>query len=125
MLPGSKGHLVALLSKIWLLVVPIIWLLFVEKENLKVQYPKGRDLLAGVGLGLLMLCIILIVYWFGSLLRLACDNIMLIGRVPSRGDLVMVLLNLLLNLAWIHQPYFCRYSNFPDWLATYLFLTKM
>ncbi|WP_442949475.1 hypothetical protein [Nostoc sp.] len=60
-----------------------------------------------------------------SLLRLACDNIMPIGRVPSRGDLVMVLLNLLLNLAWIHQPHFCRYSNFPDWLATYLCLTKM
>ncbi|MCC5644403.1 CPBP family intramembrane metalloprotease [Nostoc sp. CHAB 5824] len=63
MLPGAKGHLVALLSKIWLLAVPIIWLLFVDKENLKFQYAKGRDLLAGVGLGLLMLCIILIVYW--------------------------------------------------------------
>ncbi|MEH1841409.1 MAG: CPBP family intramembrane glutamic endopeptidase [Nostoc sp.] len=63
MLPGLKGHLVALLSKIWMFIIPIIWLLFIDKENLKVQYPKKRDLLAGVGLGLLMLCIMWIVYW--------------------------------------------------------------
>jgi uncharacterized protein len=61
--PGSIGHLFGLLSKIWLLVLPIIWLLFVDKENLKVQYAKKHDLLAGVGLGLLMLSIILISYW--------------------------------------------------------------
>ncbi|MDF5706682.1 MAG: type II CAAX endopeptidase family protein [Nostoc sp. S4] len=61
--PGIIGHLIAFLSKIWLLVVPIIWLLFIDKENLKVQYPKGRDLLAGIGLGLLMLSIMLIIYW--------------------------------------------------------------
>lgn len=63
MLPGLKGHLVALLSKIWMLLLPTIWLLFVDKDNLKVEYPKKRDFLAGVGLGLLMLCIMLIVYW--------------------------------------------------------------
>ncbi|WP_375509356.1 CPBP family intramembrane glutamic endopeptidase [uncultured Nostoc sp.] len=63
MLPGLTGNLVALLSKIWMLVLPIIWLLFIDKENLKVQYPKRRELLTGVGLGLLMLCIMLIVYW--------------------------------------------------------------
>ncbi|MEH2207273.1 MAG: CPBP family intramembrane glutamic endopeptidase [Nostoc sp.] len=62
-LPGFQGHLVALLAKIWLLILPIIWLLFVDKESLKFEYPKRRDLLAGVGLGLLMLGIILIVYW--------------------------------------------------------------
>ncbi|MEH2286853.1 hypothetical protein [Nostoc sp.] len=62
-LPGFPGHLVALLSKIWLLILPITWLLFIDKENFKFEYPKIRDLLAGVGLGLLMLGIMLIVYW--------------------------------------------------------------
>jgi uncharacterized protein len=62
-LPGLFGQLVALLSKIWLLVVPIIWLFWVDKGDLKVQYTKGRDLLAGVGLGLLMFSIILVAYW--------------------------------------------------------------
>ncbi|MEH2193732.1 MAG: CPBP family intramembrane glutamic endopeptidase [Nostoc sp.] len=62
-LPGIIGHLIALFSKIWLLAIPIIWLLFVDKENLKFEYPKGRDLLVGAGLGLLMLSIILTFYW--------------------------------------------------------------
>ncbi len=34
-----------------------------DKGDLKVQYAKRRDLLAGVGLGLLMFSIILIAYW--------------------------------------------------------------
>ncbi|GAA6615994.1 CPBP family intramembrane glutamic endopeptidase [Scytonema sp. NUACC26] len=62
-LPGLFGHLVALLSKIWLLVVPIVWLFYVDKGDLKIQFAKGRDLLAGVGLGLLMFSIISIAYW--------------------------------------------------------------
>lgn len=63
LLPGQFGHLAAILSKIWLLVVPLIWLFWVDKSNWKIQYPKQRDLLPGVGFGLLMFSIILIAYW--------------------------------------------------------------
>ncbi|MBD2527615.1 CPBP family intramembrane glutamic endopeptidase [Nostoc sp. FACHB-133] len=62
-LPGLEGYLVALLSKVWLLLFPVIWLSFVDKNALKIQYPKRSDLLAGVGLGLIMLFVILTVYW--------------------------------------------------------------
>ncbi|MBW4565177.1 MAG: hypothetical protein KME32_29600 [Mojavia pulchra JT2-VF2] len=63
-LPGVLGNLVAIFSKIWMLIVPIVWLFFIEPENLnlKVQQAQGRNLLVGLGLGLLMLGIILIIY---------------------------------------------------------------
>jgi membrane protease YdiL (CAAX protease family) len=54
---------VAIASKIWLLVLPIVWWFWVDKGDFKVQYPKQRDLLPGIALGVLMLGIIFITYW--------------------------------------------------------------
>ncbi|BAB78113.1 CPBP family intramembrane glutamic endopeptidase (plasmid) [Anabaena sp. FACHB-709] len=68
-LPGILGTSVALFSKIWMLLVPIVWLVFIEPEDfhLKAQQAQGRDLLVGLGLGLLMLGMILMTYkWLGS-----------------------------------------------------------
>jgi len=54
---------VAIVSKFWLLVVPIVWWFWFDKGNLNVGYAKQRDLLSGIILGLLMLCIIFVAYW--------------------------------------------------------------
>ncbi|GAB4201015.1 MAG: hypothetical protein Fur006_53100 [Coleofasciculaceae cyanobacterium] len=61
--PGTFGHLVAIVSKIWLLILPLVWWFRVDKGHLNVQYPKQRDLLPGIVLGLLMLCIMFVAYW--------------------------------------------------------------
>jgi hypothetical protein len=62
-LPGFQGHLIALLSKVWLLLFPVFWLYFIDKTILKIQYPRKEEFLIGAGLGLVMLCIMLTVYW--------------------------------------------------------------
>jgi membrane protease YdiL (CAAX protease family) len=52
--PGPVGQTVYALCKAWLLVLPLFWLLRVEKGELSWSPPRPGGLLAGLALGLLI-----------------------------------------------------------------------
>jgi membrane protease YdiL (CAAX protease family) len=62
--PGTVGQTVLFLTKIWMLVLPLVWLVGVDKNTVQIPLPKRRDLMAGVVLGSLMFVVILAAYWF-------------------------------------------------------------
>lgn len=61
--PGMGGQIVLIICQIWLLVVPVAWLLWIEQQPLKIPKPKRRDWLLGTIVGLLMFSLILAIYW--------------------------------------------------------------
>jgi hypothetical protein len=62
-IPGTVGQLLFVLTRVWILALPLIWLFWVDQERLIVSLPLRRDFLAGTILGLLMFGIILGAYW--------------------------------------------------------------
>ena len=62
-LPGIAGKVILVLCQIWLLFVPIIWLLKIERKLIEIPKPKFFDLITGVTVGILMFCLILSIYW--------------------------------------------------------------
>jgi hypothetical protein len=61
--PGAIGQTILVICQIWLLFLPIAWLLWVERKPLK--FPKFRkyDWITGIAIGLIMFCITLTIYW--------------------------------------------------------------
>jgi uncharacterized protein len=62
--PGAIGKTILTLIQIWLLVLPIAWLYWVERKSIKISPPKRRDWMSGAIIGLLMFSIILLAYFF-------------------------------------------------------------
>jgi uncharacterized protein len=62
--PGTIGKTILTLIQIWLLVLPIAWLYWVERKPIKIALPKRRDWMSGAIIGLMMFSIILLAYFF-------------------------------------------------------------
>ncbi|MBD2420793.1 CPBP family intramembrane metalloprotease [Anabaena cylindrica FACHB-243] len=62
--PGIIGQTILVMCQLWLLFLPVAWLLWVERKPLKISKPTRYDWLIGLALGLLMFGIILATYWF-------------------------------------------------------------
>ncbi|MBW4518953.1 MAG: CPBP family intramembrane metalloprotease [Scytolyngbya sp. HA4215-MV1] len=61
--PGVSGQIGLIICQMWLLVLPIAWLLGVDQQPLRIPKPKRRDWITGIVVGLLMFSIILVIYW--------------------------------------------------------------
>lgn len=61
--PGTIGQTVLFLTKSWMLLLPIAWFLWVDRQPVSVPKPGQRELIAGTILGLAMGTIILAAYW--------------------------------------------------------------
>jgi membrane protease YdiL (CAAX protease family) len=65
--PGLVGQTVFLLCKIWMLGLPLVWYVWIDRGKICLSLPKRGELFAGTVLGLLMLGMILGAYWlFGQ-----------------------------------------------------------
>lgn len=74
-LPGITGQLLFVVTRLWLLGLPLIWFLRVDypsggtashRGKVALSFPTQQDWLAGVGLGLLLFSVIMVVYWFAG-----------------------------------------------------------
>jgi hypothetical protein len=63
-IPGIAGQFFFVLSRVWILTLPILWFLWVDRGKLNFSFPRRRDLLVGAGLGLLMSSCIMAAYWW-------------------------------------------------------------
>ena len=61
--PGMVGQIILIISQIWLLVLPIVWVSWVEQQPLAIPPLKRRDWITGTLVGLLMFSLILAIYW--------------------------------------------------------------
>jgi hypothetical protein len=61
--PGAVGQVLFILTRIWILALPLVWLFWVEQSRPVFSLPSRRELLAGTILGLLMFAIIGLAYW--------------------------------------------------------------
>lgn len=62
-IPGAAGQFLFVLTRVWMLALPLIWLFWIDRDRLVVPLPSGREFLAGAILGLLMFGSILGAYW--------------------------------------------------------------
>ncbi|KAI9134962.1 CPBP family intramembrane glutamic endopeptidase [Acaryochloris sp. CCMEE 5410] len=60
--PGRIGQTLLVIGQIWLLAVPIVWLVWVDHQPFKIPRPKPRDWRVGAIVGLMMFFTILIFY---------------------------------------------------------------
>jgi membrane protease YdiL (CAAX protease family) len=60
--PGMIGQAVLFLTKIWMLVLPLVWLVWGDREKIKIPKPGYRELFAGAIVGSLMFAIVLGAY---------------------------------------------------------------
>jgi uncharacterized protein len=60
---GKVGQTALVICQVWLLLLPMVWLLWVEHKPLKIPRPKRHEWITGLIIGLLMFCIILSAYW--------------------------------------------------------------
>jgi uncharacterized protein len=63
--PGTIGQVIAVCCGIWMLILPLVWHVSIERQRLKLRLPQD-GLLVGILLGILMFGIILASYWFGA-----------------------------------------------------------
>ncbi|WP_333226338.1 CPBP family intramembrane glutamic endopeptidase [Microcoleus sp. Pol12B5] len=60
--PGSWGQTLSVFCQVWLLVFPIAWSVFVDREKLSLSLPKRQEVLAGSIWGIFMFAVILGIY---------------------------------------------------------------
>jgi len=65
-LPGLLGQSIFAATKIWMLVLPLIWFLRVDRGKFTLAFPVPRDFLAGTVLGLFMFSIVAGAYWLAG-----------------------------------------------------------
>ena len=64
--PGSVGHGVFLIAKLWLLVFPAAWYLLVEKGKPSWSLPRRGGMVAGVLSGVILAAAIVLGAWLGD-----------------------------------------------------------
>lgn len=68
MLDATQGTLIGkgayFLSKVWILALPVVWLLWVEKDRLSFSPPNKGGFGIAIGLGLLISAVIGLGFWF-------------------------------------------------------------
>ena len=62
-IPGAVGQFLFVLTRVWILALPLIWLLWIDRGRVVLSVPSRREFLAGTILGMLMFGIILGAYW--------------------------------------------------------------
>jgi uncharacterized protein len=62
--PGRVGQTFFTLTKLWVLIIPVLWRLKIEKKSLTLPKVTKNQIILGLILGLLMFAVILIVYYF-------------------------------------------------------------
>ena len=62
--PGTIGKFCFTLTKIWLVVFPILWRLAIEKKAIRLPKITTKEINYGIVLGLIMSAIIFAAYWF-------------------------------------------------------------
>ncbi len=61
--PGIIGQSILFLTKIWMLALPLFWLLQVDRNSIRIPKPTQRSLLTGMAMGIVMAATILVAYW--------------------------------------------------------------
>ena len=62
-MPGSFGQAVFAAAKIWVVLVPLAWLVLVERKRPRIPGPSGRGMLAACVSGTGIFVIIAVAYW--------------------------------------------------------------
>ena len=62
--PGIVGKICFTITKIWLVVFPIVWRLIIEKKAIKIPKVTKKEIDYGLLFGLIMSVIIVAAYWF-------------------------------------------------------------
>jgi uncharacterized protein len=62
--PGAIGQGIAVASGIWMVIFPVCWHVFIDRQNLRVRITRSDGLLAGIIIGILMFGLIFGSYWF-------------------------------------------------------------
>ncbi|MBD2006109.1 MULTISPECIES: CPBP family intramembrane glutamic endopeptidase [Cyanophyceae] len=62
-IPGAVGQFLFVLTRVWILALPLIWFLWIDRGRVVLSVPSRREFLAGTILGMLMFGIILGAYW--------------------------------------------------------------
>ena len=62
-LPNIVGQIIFVVTRLWILGLPLLWLFGVERQRLRLAWPTHKMLLHGFGLGIAMLLGILVAYW--------------------------------------------------------------
>ncbi len=88
--PGAIGQGIAIGCGIWMLILPIGWHLFIDRQPLKLRSSQPDGLLAGIILGVMMFGIILASYWFAGRYWLNIPDIR--ARVSQMGMNVPLML---------------------------------
>ncbi|UBF24658.1 CPBP family intramembrane metalloprotease [Kovacikia minuta CCNUW1] len=60
--PGAIGQAVLVVTKIWMLLLPLIWLVWSDREKIRIPKPGVRELFDGAIVGALMFTTILAAY---------------------------------------------------------------
>ncbi|NJK62135.1 MAG: CPBP family intramembrane metalloprotease [Synechococcaceae cyanobacterium SM2_3_1] len=58
-LPEIAGQFCFVLTRIWILALPIIWLVWVDQGKFNFTFPRQQDLVLGAALGLIMFSLII------------------------------------------------------------------
>lgn len=61
-IPGMGGQILLALTRIWMLVLPLLWVRWIDRDEYKFSRPNRSELQTGVNLGLLMFAVILGAY---------------------------------------------------------------
>ncbi|NJL23141.1 MAG: CPBP family intramembrane metalloprotease [Leptolyngbyaceae cyanobacterium SM1_3_5] len=61
-IPGVAGQILLALTRVGMLVLPLIWVRWIDRSEYKLSFPNRSELQTGIGLGLLMFAMILIAY---------------------------------------------------------------
>ncbi len=81
--PGPFGRTVFTVAKIWLLILPVVWHLRIDKGKLSLSPSKNGGLGAGFLIGLATAAVIVATCWFIAIPRI--DPAMLRGEVTEMG----------------------------------------
>ena len=81
--PGAIGQGIAIGCGLWMLVFPIVWHRFVDRQKLNFRLSKNDGLSIGIILGIMMFIVIFGSYWFGGRYWLNISDIR--ARAIQRG----------------------------------------
>jgi uncharacterized protein len=64
--PGAIGQVIAVCCGIWMLIFPVAWHLFIDRQKLRLRVTQDDGWLVGIILGILMFGLIFGSYWFAG-----------------------------------------------------------
>jgi uncharacterized protein len=64
--PGAIGQVIAICCGIWMLIFPVAWHVFIDRQKLRLRVTQDDGWLVGIILGILMFGLIFGSYWFAG-----------------------------------------------------------